>query len=195
MDRTERIDINTLIDMVEDSDAKNKNVIKWNGIDVIINPTLSLKEVLTFVDNVVQTCFSDSEGAYIPEVKDFAIKKCILEMYANFDLPSNVEECYSFIYNSDAVDFVISHINNSQLMEIVQSSEEKMKHLAQANIEMVNRQMNELYTAFDNLQKQITGIYENIDIDDVSNLVSAIANGHIDEEKMVKAFIKEHASK
>lgn len=194
MEKTNKIGAEIFANAVKNSSESNTITGNWNGIDVVIKRTLSLKDMLTFVDNVVKTCFSESDGIYMPEVKDFAIKKCILEMYANFELPSNVEESYSLIYESNIIDFVICNINNSQLREIVQSAEEKMEHLAQANIEMVNRQMNELYAAFDNLQKQIAGAFAGVDANDVNKLVGAISNGQIDEEKMVKAFLNERNS-
>lgn len=195
MEKTNKIDVNVFANAVktmnaEGSDISGTHTDTWNGIEVTVKRTLSLKEMLTFVDNVVKTCFTETDGTYMPEVKDFAIKKYILEMYSNFVLPEDVEESYMLIYESDAVDFVLQRINGRQLGEIVQSAEEKIAHLAQANIEMVNRQMNDLYTAFNSLQNHIANVFTGIDAGDIDKLLGALSDGQIDEGKMYEAFLK-----
>ena len=79
MGNSDKIDIATLTNVVRNN---YDNIISdnWNGINVVIKHVISLKEMLTFVDSVVKTCFSESDGMYMPEIKDFAIKKCILEI-------------------------------------------------------------------------------------------------------------------
>ena len=163
--------------------------IEWNGIEVTIKPTLSFKDVLSFVDNVVKSCFSAGDGSYIPEVKDFVTKCCILEMYANFALPTNVERKYDLIYCTDAIDVVVANINTIQLQEIIDAIDAKIDNIAQANIEAVNKQMNELYSALNNLQEQMTGIFAGVGTEEISKLIGAITGDTFDETKLVQAYI------
>lgn len=163
--------------------------IDWHGIEVAIKDTLPLRDVLAFVDIVSKSCFAIGTNEYIPEVKSFTIKCCVLEMYANFTLPTNVERKYDLIYNTDAFDIVCEHINIKQLNEIVSAINEKVDNIAQSNIEAVNKQMNELYAAFDGLQKQIENIFSGIKPDDISKLVETIADGKLDEDKLMQKYI------
>ena len=188
-----KISINTF-DKILKTTYSNEEIIRWNDIDITINKTLSFKDVLSFVDSVSKSCFTDDNGTYLPEVKDFAIKCCILERYANFSLPQNIEHKYQLIYCTDAVDVVIKYINKTQLEEIISAINDKVDNIAQANIEAINRQMNELYSTFGNLEKQITEMFSGINKDDMTKLVGAISNSNLDEEKLVKAYIENKPS-
>lgn len=174
MDKNNRISYETFKKTVYEHYSGSHAVV-WNDIEIMIKPVLSLKEMMTFVDNVVKMCFTE-DAVYLPEAKDFAIKSCILEMYANFDLPRDVSQRYELIYCSDIVTFVIEHINQIQLNEIVNSSNEKIANLAQANIEAMNKQMNDLYNAFNNLQSQISNVFDNISPDDIIKFSETIEN-------------------
>jgi len=194
MEKAKRIDASVFACAVNADSRSKAWTGAWNGIEVDITPTLPLMDVLTFVDTVVKTCFSEIDGAYMPEVKDFAIKKCILEMYANFTLPGDVAESYALIYESDAVDFVLQHINSVQFEEIIQSADEKIRHLAQANIETAYKQLDELYDAFDNLQNQIANAFSGINAEEINMLANVLTSGQIDEGKIAEALIKKHKS-
>lgn len=156
-----------------------------------VKKTLSLKEMLSFVDSVVKSCFAENTNAYLPEIKEFAIKVCILEKYANFTMPSNVESQYALIYQTDVVERVMSYINHQQYCEVRAAINAKANNIAQANIESVNKQMNELYNSFDNLQTQISGLFEGVNNDDIRAVAGALANGGLDEEKLVSAYMNQ----
>lgn len=183
-----KVSITTLEKIMQETYMPAK-VVEWNGVEVTIKPTLSFKDVLSFVDSVVKSCFTTDNGSYIPEVKEFVTKCCILEMYANFALPTNVERKYDLVYCTDAVNMVVANINTAQLQEIVEAIDTKIDNIAQANIEAVNKQMNELYSAFNNLQEQMTGIFAGIGTDEISKLIGAIAGDKFDETKLVQAYI------
>lgn len=185
--KSKRISITTFDKVMRETSTPIKT-IQWNGIDITIKHTISFKDVLTFVSNVTNSCFA-TDGSYLPEVKPFAIKCCVLEMYANFTLPANVEHKYDLVYNTDAFDTVIEHINIRQLNEIVDAISDKVDNVANANIEAINRQMSDIYTAFDGLQKQIGGIFNGLNSEDVLNFMTAVTESKLDEEKLVDAYI------
>ena len=188
MAKTKKISINTFDKIVAENYTPTEN-LQWHGVELAIKKTLTLKEVMTFVNTVVKGCFTTDDASYIPEVKDFFIKCCIVDMYTNLSLPDNSEHKYNLIYCSDIIESVLPHVNGQQFNEMCQAINDKLDNLAQANIEMVHRQMNDLYTAFDNLQKQFSGVFEGINADDVSKLVNAITDNKLDEEKLVKAYV------
>lgn len=185
-----QISINALEKIMNDNYTPTE-VIMWNDLEVTINKTLSLQDVLEFVNGVTKSCFSENDNSYMPEVKDFAIKCCIVQLYANFRLPSDVEQRYNLIYCTDVVDVVLKHINNEQLNEIIEAINDKVDNIAQANIEMINKQMEELYASFNNLQTQLENLFSGINSEEMSKFVGALTEGKFDEEKLVKAYVEQ----
>lgn len=140
---------------------------QWFGNEVKIKHTLSFSEALAFVDDVVSSCFHTT-GGYMPELQEFVVKSNILTRYANFNLPDNLEHRYSLLYNTDAVDVVIRHINQKQLDDILESISEKISYLCESNIAAIERQMNEVVSAFTELQKKTEAMFANITPDDMT---------------------------
>ena len=163
--------------------------VEWSGLSITLKKNLGFKDVLTFVNNVVHMCFEDETGEYLPEAKDFAIKSCVIDMYTNIELTENVLERYDLIYRSDIVDFILSNVDYLQFDEIRHAINVKLEHLAQANLESINKQMNEVYSAFDNLEKQMGTLFSSMSEEDMTKLLSAFTNGNFDEEKLVKAYM------
>ena len=187
--KTKKISV-TAFDKVMRDTRVAAQTVEWNGIEITIKHTLSLKDMLAFVDSVTKSCFLSENNAYIPEVKAFAIKCCVLELYANFVLPANVEHKYDLVYNTDAFDVVIQYVNMKQLNEIVDAISDKVDNLAQANIEAVQKQMYDMCSTLNDLQKQISSVFDGINSEDVSKFIGAVAEGGLDEEKLVQAYFK-----
>lgn len=194
MAKTKKISINTFDKIVTENYTPTEN-LQWHGVELVIKKTLTLKEVMTFVNTVVKGCFTIDDASYIPEVKDFFIKCCVIDMYTNLSLPDNSEHKYNLIYHSDVIESILSHVNEQQFNEICWAINDKLKNLAQANIEMVHKQMNELYINFNDLQEKLSSIFSSVNSDDVAKLVGAITDGKIDEDKLVKAYISQTKSK
>lgn len=190
MEKVNRIDASTLVEAVNKI-TEQTTEFEWNGMSIVVNRTLPMETMLEFVDYVVKTCFSD-DGEYLPEVKDFAIKSCLLEMYANFDLPTDLPTRYAVIHNSDIVDAVLNRIEGRQFGEIINAIEQKIANLAQANVQMVYAQMNRINDEFENLQNNIAALFTGVEQDDIKKLVNAISNGNIDEGKIVQAFASQN---
>lgn len=166
-------------------------VIEWNGIEIIIKKTLSLKEMLEFVDGVTKSCFNEDTNAYRPEARDFATKIYVLEKYANFTLPKNIESKYDLIYQSDVVYRVISCINPIQYGEILAAIDKKVDNLAQANVEAINKQMNELYNSFNNLQESISTMFSDVSTEDLKNVMGYFSTGQaFSDEKIIELYNK-----
>ena len=187
MAKIKRISVNAFEKVMKETYTPT-DTFNWNGIEVTVKKNLSLKEMLEFVDSVVKSCFANDTNAYMPEIKDFAIKVCTLEKYANFTMPRSVESQYSLIYHTDAVEQVLGYVNHQQFNEICMAISRKVDNIAQANVEAVNKQMNELYNAFDNLQKNIASVFDGVNNEDIKAVTGALANGTIDEERLVRAY-------
>lgn len=188
MAKTKKISVNAFQKAMKET-YEPTNTFDWNGIEVTVNKTLSLKDMLEFVDNVVKSCFTEETNTYLPEVKDFVISVCILEKYANFTMPQNVQNQYELVYCTDAVHQVMKYINLEQYNSIITSIDNKINNIAQANIESINKQMNELFSSFDNLQDKLGGLFAGLNSEDITNLTKAIADGGLDNEKLVEVYM------
>ncbi len=192
MEKIKKISVNAFENAMKDTYTPTET-FDWNGIEVTVKKNLSLKEMLEFVDSVVKSCFTKDTNAYMPEIKDFATKVCILEKYANFTMPRNVETQYTLIYQTDAVERVLGYVNPQQFNEICVAIAKKVENLAQANIEAVTKQMNELYASLDNMQTQFSKVFDGIDEGSISEIINAFGNGVIDEEKLAKAVLNQNS--
>lgn len=163
--------------------------VEWNGISIVVKHTLTLHDMLAFVNSVVTNCFSDNDAAYMPEIKDFATRSCIIEYYTNISLPTNVEKRYDLLYHSSILDAIMPNVDQPQFNSMIRAIEEKTSHIAQANIEAVTKQMNELYASFDNMQKQLNEAFSGIDKEAISGIAEAFIGGKFDEEKIVNAVL------
>lgn len=194
MAKIKKISVNAFERVMKDTYTSTE-LLDWHGVEVTIKKNLSLQEMMEFVDCVVKSCFTRDTNMYIPEIKEFATKVCVLEKYANFTMPSNAEKQYALVYCTDAVQRVLEYVNPQQYNEICEAISKKVENLAQANIEAVNKQMNELYNAFDNLQTQLSGLFDGVNNDDIRAVAGALANGGLDEEKLVKAYTSQKEAK
>lgn len=188
--KLKRISVNAFEKAVVDTYVPFEN-FEWNGIDVLVKKTLPLKEMLEFIDGVTKSCFNEDTNAYRPEVKEFAIKIFVLEKYANFTMPKNIESKYDLIYQSDIVSCVLKYINMEQYNEIITAINQKVNNLAQANIEAVNIQMNNLYNAFDNLQSNLDTMFAGVNPDELKNAIGYISNGQVfGDDKVLELYSK-----
>lgn len=189
--KIKRVSVNALDEMMKG--FENTETIKWNDMDIVINRNLSLEDMMAFVDSVVKSCFDKTTGAYMPEVKDFAIRNNIMERYANFTLPSNVERQYDIVVRSGAVEEIMNHINFAQFSEMIKAIDAKLQSASDANVQMVFRQLNDVVTSFEGLQEKAGVLFSGVDPADIGKLIGAISEHGISEEKVVQAYMAEQA--
>lgn len=168
--------------------------IDWRGFTLHIKKCLSLEEMMTFVSNVVSSCFTAETNEYLPEIKDFTTRCCILENYAGLILPKSLNEKYEMVYSSDIVSFVVQHVEHMQFDAMLEAIDSKIEYQAQSNIEALNRQMNEIAAGFSALEESLSEIFGGVDNETISKIAGAIANGTFDESKLVKAFTENTSS-
>lgn len=166
------------------------SVVEWNGLTISIKKHLSLSDVAKFVDICTRACFDTDTNVFAPEIKDVAIRSCIVGFYTNITLPQNVEKQYELFYCSGIVEFVTDYIDDHQLNAIKAAINRKVDHIAAANIEYMYKQMNDFDNAINVIQDKMAEMFEGVDADDIKNVIGALSNGAIDEDKLVKAYIE-----
>ena len=188
--KIKKISINALEKCVKEAAGEPIVTKEWRGINVNIKVRLGLKEMMTFVDGVVKTCFTEDDNQYTPEVLDFAIRSSVLEMYANFTLPTNIEKQYELVYGCDMYETILETIDRSQFDAMLRAIDEKIAHIAASNIEAVTRQVNDVYASLNALEERLSAVFQGIDNDAITGLVGAMADGKFDEEKLVQAYLE-----
>lgn len=182
-----RISINKWEKLLDD----NRVVVPLEGaedIEIVIKPTLSLTEVLQFVEDVVSVCVNAGTGAYTPEVKDFMTKAELLTMYANFNMPSSVEKQYDLIYRTGVLETVEKYINWDQYAEICRAIEDRINHELSMMENSLTAQMHDLASRLDSFTQNMEQMYQGVDDKEVAAVMKKIAGmGRLDERELVQA--------
>lgn len=159
--------------------------------EVKIKYNLSLSEMLQFVEDVVSSCVDAENGKFYPEIMWFSIYSAVLTMYANFNLPSNVEKQYNLVYNTDAVELVMGYINRNQYKEIVDAIQSRIDHERKIMESTLLDKMSELVNRMTAYVQQSDTLFGSIDSEDMSSLVKNLADvGKIDEDKLIHALVE-----
>lgn len=167
---------------------ENYATVDWKGTKFCVKTILSLEEMMGFVHGVVTSCFAEDTGEYLPEVKEFAIRCSVLEDYGNIKLPDDLNEKYALVYRTGIVDCIAGSVDSTQLEDILNAIDEKVEHIAQSNIEALNKKMAEVVAKFESLEANISKVFSAVDADTVTKVASAVASGTFDEKKLVQAF-------
>lgn len=178
----------TAFDKIMKEHYQNESVIQWHNVDIRVKKVLTLSEMLGFVDDVVGKCFYDELG-FMPEIKDFAIKSNILTRYANFSMPENLEHSYQMVYGTDAVDIVCDAIDTTQLQEIVNAIDEKIRFRCDTNITEIQKRVEKVVETIEALSDNTEKIFSGLNQEDMQALMSSIVSGGFDEQKVVKAYM------
>ena len=191
--KIKKISVNAMDEIMNGYEATK--TVSWNGLDVVITKNLSLEDMLAFADSVVKSCFDQSTGAYMPEIKDFVVRINVMERYANFTMPSKAERQYDVAMCSGAYEMILEHINTAQFYELMRAIDDKLKNAADANVQMVFKQFNDVVESFDGLQEKLGALFTGVDSADISKLIGAISEHGVSEEKVVQAYIAEQSKK
>ena len=185
--KQKRISVNMIDEIM--NGFGNTETVTWNNMDVVIKKTLSLEEMLKFADSVAKSCFDQTSGAYMPEIKDFAIRSNILDMYANFTLPKDLNRQYDFVVRSGAVEMVMNHVNKAQFDELMDAIDMKIKNTADAHIQAFITKMDEMTAAFAGVQEKMAEMFSGIDAEDVARLFEAVSGEGNLEKNVVQSYM------
>lgn len=190
-----RISINAFEKVMNDTYIPTETFI-WNELEIVVKKTLTFKEMFEFVNDVVNTCFSEGENEHVPHVKEFMKRVCLVEKYTNLTLPKSTEKSYNLLYRTDVVEKILEHIDCVQYHEICNAIDEKINSTLKANIDAINRQIDQIFSSFNTLQEQMDAIFGNISQEDVTSLMKTLAeNGGFDEKKIVDAYLDNKGAK
>lgn len=186
--KVKRIPINALEKAITGYAGEPVVKKEWHGLEITIKRGLCLKDYMQFVNDVTNMCF-DENGVYMPEIRDFAMRCNLLEMYVNLTLPKNVEDKYQIVYAFDGYNMIMDEIDRTQFDAMVRAIDEKIQYVVDSNIETIKSKIVEMFSSLSALENKFQSMLEGVDGDTINKLVGAIADNKLDEEKLVRAFV------
>lgn len=169
--------------------------VDWHGNNLVIKKTLSLQEMLSFVDGVVNGCFNQDTFEYMPEAKDFVLMASIVEYYSNVRLPDNIERKYALLHNTDLVSTIVENFDSRQFEEMNRAIASKVKSRVDSNTERLAKMIAEIGDRVLAVVNQFSEAYADVTKDDINNIIHAVSGGKIDEDKIVKLAIAHNDDK
>lgn len=186
--KTPKISVNT-IDEIMKRFAETET-IDWNGLQVVIKKNLSLEDMMAFANSVTKSCFDQASGAYMPEIKDFAIRANVVDFYTNFTLPKDLTKQYDMVIRSGIVETVLNYVNFAQFSELTKAIDAKLQNTADANIQAFIQKLDKVTAAFTHMQEQMETMFSGVNNEDVSKFISTVANGGDPAENVVKSYLE-----
>ena len=190
MTKPKKISVNAIEKVMKETHVPSVTA-EWNGLEVFIANTIPLNAMMQFVQDVYGGCFMVDTGEYVPEVKDFLIRSSVIEKYTNISLPSNISKRYDILYRTDIYNFVLSYINGDQIDHMFDAIDRRIECAVNANVSGITRQVSNLYSSLEDLEKKTEQLFSGLGEDDIRNITQALGNGNIDEDKLVEAYIKQ----
>lgn len=184
----ERISYESLKNTINPENAVT--VFGWNGMNIEVKRYLGMEDMMTFVSTVYNSCFSQDTGKYRPEIKDFVIRHCILEIYANFNLPVDIIERYDIVYQTDVIPEIMKYIDQTQFNAIMIAIDSKIDDRLNANVEKFNRDIQEASDMVDNILSYIKGIFDGIDNDTVKQIAESIADMEFNTDEFITKVVE-----
>lgn len=176
------------MDKVMKSLGNTEATFEWNGVTVVVKTLLSFQEMMEFAGRVKANCFVD--GEYLPEVRDFAIRDCIVDMYSNIRLPDNIEHKYEILYRTDICQEIVKYVNSDQYEQLLVAIDDKITAASESNTEGLRIRIEEIAHELDNMVTEAGALFDGIDKSDIETIFEAVkSSGKIDEEKIARAYM------
>lgn len=164
------------------------NIIKWNGADVTVKPVLPITEAFSFVNKIVESCFTD-DGDYIPEARRFVELIETIRAYTDITLPQTTEEQYEFVYSGDFVELLADHINEAQYLDLMSAAQDKINSRRRDKKRAIDMQMNDLYVSLKGVLSVAEAVFGDMDSTKVAKVIDNLAKSDLSEENLVKAIL------
>lgn len=193
-----QITINQWEKTKEDITVKFSLIEGEDGPEVIVRKALPLSEVWEAVDEIVEMCMPTinvgtedepkMEQVFMPENRDFAVRRIIMSRYANFKLPQDFGKQYDLMYSTPVYQKVANCIDQMQLMEMVGAAERKLDYLKEERLS-VAKAIKDVLGQFTDAANQLQDVDPNA-VQQVLGLLSDTKNAG---EKIVEKTMQEAA--
>lgn len=191
MAKTKKISISDFESALDTQSTVTEILSNSNGVEMLIKKSISLDEMIMFVQEVVEACIDGETGEYIPEAYDFAVRVAILTHYANFTMPVNLEKQYWLVYNTTAVEQVLQHINTRQFDDIVRSIDKKIDFMLSIISSSAVSKINEVIAKFNDIATVGENAFKGIDSGTMTKVIQGISKlNNMSEKELATAVIE-----
>lgn len=187
----DRVSINNFEQALAKDTVITETLVDTEDVTIQIKKTITLTEMMLFVQEVVEACIDGETGEYIPEAYDFAIRSAVLTHYANFAMPANLEKQYWLIYNTRAFQQVLNNINEQQFNDIIRAIDRKVKYMLDVMSSAAVSKINEAIAKFNDVATVSTKMFDGATPDDMAKFISGITKlKDMKEEDIAQAVVK-----
>lgn len=180
-----KVSCSTLLQSNEENDIC---VINWKGVDITVKKYISAENMSDIIQSVVINCFDGD--MYLPEMQEASIRLAIMQLQTDIILPEDDNELLFRVCFADGLfDAINKQFSKAQIWFLRNAVDEKIKYIIDLKMNTFKQDLNKIMSDVEAASEQLTSLYSSLSSEDIANMVSAISDGHLDEEKLVKAFL------
>lgn len=193
-----QITINQWEKTKEDITVKFTLTEEEDGPEVIVRKALPLSEMWEAVDEIVEMCMPTinvgtedepkMEQVFMPENRDFAVRRIIMSRYANFKLPQDFSKQYDLMYCTPVYQKVANCIDQMQLMEMVGAAERKLDYRKEERLS-VAKAIKDVLGQFTDAANQL----QDVDPDAVQQVLGLLSDTQNAGDKLIEKTMQEAA--
>lgn len=161
--------------------------------EVKVKCSLSLGDVVAIVNEVYDAAFTEDTEEYVPEIASLILKACVINYYADIDVPDDAEEGYAFVINTD-IKTILTYVNANQWADIESAITNKINHKLRmqesAAAMQLNQLVNQLVNKIDDFTSANQQLFDGVDSEQMARLVESLSHiDNIDEKKIAEAVL------
>jgi hypothetical protein len=164
--------------------------VDFHGLEIAVQRIASLGDIINAAKAVVSGCY-DQDGEYVPYMRDYLTRAAVFQLYTNIRLPENPNHLNRMLYCGELWDLVYNNIEFIQLAALQDAIDDAVSVRNDANRVLFETEIRRAISSMENISDQFAQIFEGLTSEDLKALVGAIANGGIDEERLVSAVVRE----
>lgn len=195
MDETKALTADKIMEYISEHHGDLKITETLGGYEFEITEFVPFEVAKVIVSRVAESCFSE-KGEYLPEMKDFALRLFTILGYTNINLPAayelnteSINDIYKIIYLSGLYELILENINWPQFDEIKRSIDERITYLIRVNLNDLKSEIDKAVSGISEISDSLEDVFNNISIEDIEKIASAIDGNKIDESKLMAAYL------
>lgn len=168
-------------------------VVGLDGVNMRVKHTLSLQEMMQFVEDVVSSCVDPEDGMFRPELRGFAIKYALVSYYTNFNTPSDMSKLYDLLYRTDVPKQILCFIDKEQYKEMLLGIDKRVSHTVRMLQSQAALEASNAVERMSAMVSQVESVFNGVDIDKVNQAMDGVyAIRNMNEENIARAVVDLH---
>lgn len=173
------------IDSIKESSSKNLDV----SVEMHVKRFIGFDEFTNAVNNIVNACFNQETGEVNYEAVDFVERAEIIERYTDYQLPDDVRDAFTTLYETNIYENARKNIDEGQIVRLLASAEAKLEAKERKANAAAESAALALISRFDSVSEQMENIFGDVTPEQISGIFNAMIDGKLDEEKIVNAVM------